>query len=90
MAKQVPPPPKKKTETIRKRHFYSILCEEGTDSSNIEQLSFNTRTVDGNLDTHEDFLGFYEVHYRSLWKIIRKITIGQNFMRQSMLLFKPL
>ena len=28
----------------------------------MQQLSFNIRTVDGNLDTHEDFLGLYEVH----------------------------
>ena len=31
----------KKPETIRKRHFYSMTCDQGTDCSNIEQLSFN-------------------------------------------------
>ena len=42
------------------RRFYSIICDEVTDYSNIEQL--NIRTVNQNLDRHEDFLGFYEVH----------------------------
>lgn len=59
MAKQVLP---KNLETIRERHFYSIICDERTDCSNREQLSFNIGTVDENLDTHEDYLGFYEVH----------------------------
>ena len=59
MAKQVLP---KNLERIRERHFYSIICDERTDCSNREQLSFNIGTVDENLDTHEDYLGFYEVH----------------------------
>ena len=59
MAKQVLP---KNLETIRERHFYGIICDERTDCSNREQLSFNIGKVDENLDTHEDYLGFYEVH----------------------------
>ena len=59
MAKQVLP---KNLETIRERHFYSIICDERTACSNREQLSFNIGTVDENLDTHEDYLGFCEVH----------------------------
>ena len=59
MAKQVL---LKKLETIKKRYFYSIICDEGIDCSNIEQLSFNIRTVHENFDTHEDLLGFCEVH----------------------------
>ena len=58
MAKQVL---SKKVETIRANDFYSIMCDEGTDCSNLEQLSFDTRTVDDDLEIHEDFLGFYEV-----------------------------
>ena len=38
------------------------MCDEGTDCSDLEQLPFNIRTVDENLDTHEDLLGFCEVH----------------------------
>ena len=36
------------------------MCDEGTDCSNLEHLSFNTRIVDDELEVHEDFLGFYE------------------------------
>ena len=57
MAKQVL---SKKLEASRKG-FYSILCDEGTDCSNLEHLSFNTRIVDDELEVHEDFLGFYEI-----------------------------
>ena len=49
-------------ETIRKRNFYSIISDKGTHCSNREQLPFNNRTVDENLDADEDYLGFYEVH----------------------------
>ena len=35
------------------------MCDEGTDCSNLEQLSFNI-SVDDDLKVHEDFLGFYE------------------------------
>ena len=38
------------------------MCDEGTDRANREQLSLNTRTVDGELEIHEDFLGFFEVY----------------------------
>ena len=48
----------KKLERIRKCHFYSIICEEGTDSSNIELLFFNIRTVDKNLFTYQNSPGF--------------------------------
>ena len=34
------------------------MCDEGTDCSNLEHLSFNTHIVDDEL---EDFLGFYEI-----------------------------
>ena len=37
------------------------MCDEGTVCSNLEQLSFNIRSVDDDLEFHEDFLGFYEV-----------------------------
>ena len=50
----------KNLETIRKRHLYSIICDEATNCSNIEQL--NIRTVSENLERQEDFLGFNEVH----------------------------
>ena len=50
----------KKLEAIRKRHLHSIIYDKVTNCSNIEQL--NIRKANDNLDRHEDFLVFYEVH----------------------------
>ena len=52
---------RKKLDTVRERRFYSMMADEGTDVSNAEQLSFCVRSVDGNLNVDEDFLGFYEL-----------------------------
>ena len=41
--------------------IFSLICDEGTDFSNKELLSFCLRWVDNNLDVHEHFLGFYEI-----------------------------
>ena len=35
------------------------MADEGTDTSNLEQLSFCTRTVDDDLNVDKHFLGFY-------------------------------
>ena len=53
---------RQKLEEIRSRKYFAMMADEGTDISNIEQLSFCVRTVDYELDVHEDFLGFYEVN----------------------------
>ena len=37
------------------------MVDEGTDISNLEQLSFCARTVDDDLNVDEDFLEFYEI-----------------------------
>ena len=47
--------------TIRARKFYSLMADEGTDISNIEQLSFCVRSVDDDFNVSEDFIGFYEL-----------------------------
>ena len=52
---------REKLATIRDRKFFSIMADEGTDISNLEQLSFCARTVDDDLNIKEDFLGFYEI-----------------------------
>ena len=52
---------REKLATIRDRKFFSIMADEGTDISNLEQLSFCARTVDDDLYINEDFLGFYEI-----------------------------
>ena len=51
--------PDVQNELVRK--FFSIMVDEGTDISNLEQLSFCARTVDDDLNVDEDFLEFYEI-----------------------------
>ena len=51
----------KKLFQIRGRKYFSIMCDEYTDISNIEQLSFCTRSVDSDLCIYEDFIRFYEL-----------------------------
>ena len=47
-------------EKIQKS-FYAIICDEYTDISNKEQLTFCLRWVDDCFRLREEFLGFYEV-----------------------------
>ena len=44
---------------IKSADFVSIMADETTDASNTEQLVICMRWVDGNFETHEDFLGLY-------------------------------
>lgn len=46
---------------IKENAIFSLMSDEWTDVSNSEQLSICTRTVDGDLNVSENFLGFYEV-----------------------------
>ena len=41
--------------------MFAVMCDENTDISNKQQLSFCIRWVDEALNSHEDFLGFYEI-----------------------------
>ena len=52
---------RKKLSDIQERQFYSMMADEYTDVSNLEQLSFCVRTVDNDFEVKEDFLGFYEL-----------------------------
>ena len=52
---------REKLATIRDRKFFSIMADEGTYISNLEQLVFCARTVDNDLNDDKDFLGFYEI-----------------------------
>ena len=52
---------REKLATIRDRKFFSIMADEGTYISNLEQLFFCARTVDIDLNDDKDFLGFYEI-----------------------------
>ena len=44
-----------KFSTICEQKFFSIMVNEGTGISNIEQLLFYVKSVDGNLNVSEDF-----------------------------------
>ena len=48
-------------EPIRNNEIFSLMSDEWTDISNLEQLSICTRTVNNDLIVHENFLGFYEI-----------------------------
>ena len=49
------------------------MADEGTDVSNVEQLSFCTRSVDDDLNVSEDFMGFYELKNIKSEKIVNAI-----------------
>ena len=41
--------------------FYTLMADEVTDVSNIEQVAICLRSIDYNFDGHEDFVGMYAV-----------------------------
>ena len=49
-------------ELVRKCIF-SVMCDEYTDISNKEQLTFCMRWVNNDLEISEKLLGFYEISY---------------------------
>ena len=52
---------RKKLCDIKESPFFSVMCDEYTDISNKEQLSFCVRWIDPLLNAREDFLGYYEI-----------------------------
>ena len=44
------------TDRVKKATFYSVICDEASDASNKEQLSFCLRYVNDDGDICEDFL----------------------------------
>ena len=42
-------------------NYYSIICDEYTDISSKEQLTFCLRWIDEQFEAHEDFIGFYHI-----------------------------
>ena len=53
---------REKLKYIRENDIFSILADEYTDISNLEQLSMCVRTVYEDLRIEENFLGFYELN----------------------------
>ena len=46
---------------ILSSEFFTVMCDECTNSSNREQLSVCIRWVDSELEPHEDFIGLYKM-----------------------------
>ena len=46
---------------IKENGIYSLMSDEWTDITNLEQLLICVRTVNDNLEVFECFLGFYEI-----------------------------
>ena len=63
---------REKLATIHDGKFFSIMADEGTDISNLEQFSFCTRTLDDDLNVDKDFLGFYEIDN------IKSVTVAKS------------
>ena len=47
--------------TVGSSGFYTLMADEVTDASNIEQVVICLRSIDDNFDAHEDFAGMYAV-----------------------------
>ena len=54
--------------------YFSIICDEHTDISNKEQLTFFLKWVHESFSEHKDFLGFYEVSNVKCDTIVSTIT----------------
>ena len=68
-------------KNINKSIFYSIIAGEVTDCSNKEQFIICLRWVDKGFDTHEDFIGIYNVDNikaETLATVIQDVLIRLN------------
>ena len=45
-------------DEVKKAKFFTVLADEATDCSNIEQMALVLRFLDSSQMIHEDFLGF--------------------------------
>ena len=70
-------------ECIQKSTFFSIMCDECTDSSNREQLVLCICWIDhGNLEPQEDVIGIYQIDDISAHttvSVIRDMLVRMNF-----------
>ena len=69
-------------ESIKNADFYSIIIVGISDSSNKEQAVFRVYSVDGNLFTHEEFLGLHEMKKTdaiSIPNLIKDIVLRRGF-----------
>ena len=76
---------RKLSESLQ-NNFYSIICDEYTDISNTEQLSFCLRWVDNCLCAHEDFIGFYalpDIKSDTIVAVIKDVLLRLQLSLQS-------
>ena len=69
-------------ESIKNADFYSIITVRISDASNKEQAVFRVCWVDGNLFTHEEFLGLHEMRKTdviSIPNLIKDIVLRLGF-----------
>ena len=69
-------------ESIKNADFYSIIIVGISDASNKEQAVFRVSWVDGNLFTHEEFLGLHEMKKTdaiSIPNLIKDIVLRLGF-----------
>ena len=73
-------------ECIQKSTFFSIMCDECTDSSNREQLILCIRWIDhGNLEPQEDVIGMYQIDdisAHTIVSVIRDMLLRINVAQQ--------
>lgn len=65
-------------QEIRDRDFYSLIVDETTDVSTLEQVSISIRSVDAEFEIYEDFLGLYETSSttaETLVKILKDVLL---------------
>ena len=76
-------------DEIKDAKFFSILADEASDCSNIEQMSVVIRFVDRTLTIREEFLGFFpcklglsgEAIANSIMKFVEKLGLNMEFCR---------
>ena len=76
-------------DEIKDAKFFSILADEVSDCSNIEQMSVVIRFVDRTLTIREEFLGFFpcklglsgEAIANSIMKFVEKLGLNMEFCR---------
>ena len=50
-------------QEVKQAKYFSILCDEVTDTSNFEQMSMMLRFIDRNNDIREEFLEFKQAEH---------------------------
>jgi Domain of unknown function (DUF4371)/hAT family C-terminal dimerisation region len=59
---------------VRDAQYFALMVDETTDSSRHEQLVFCIRYCDQKLDTHELFMGFYELEQQDANTLLKVVT----------------